>query len=63
MTLPDRTGVHWRRPSHCESSSCVEVLQHDEKMFVRGPGGNVVGFTLAEWREFIVAAKVGEYDV
>lgn len=61
ITPTPREG-EWLRPSHCESSSCVEVLSWADRVFVRNYGGNVVGFSLDEWRAHVAAVKAGEYD-
>lgn len=55
----------WRRPSRCDTNKCVEFRDAGEHVMVRSttdPTKRVV-FTPEEWRDFIAAAKNGEYDV
>lgn len=57
--------LEWRKPSDCESASCVEVA------FVPDPNGGVlirtalhvsISATRQEWEAHIAAVKRGEYD-
>jgi hypothetical protein len=63
--MTDLSGYEWRKRSHCNNNSCVEVA------FVRGQvairdgkdkGGLMLHFTAAEWREFLAAARRGAFD-
>ena len=60
-------SVHTRTwHSACESGECVEVCFEGESVLVRGsrdPGGPMLSFTHAEWREFCAAIAAGKMTV
>jgi hypothetical protein len=65
MLSTGRDG-NWRRASRCESHSCVEVELSAEAVHVRNsrdPGGTVLTFRPAQWRDFCTAVAAGEFDL
>ena len=58
-------GAEWRRSSYCESGTCVEVARSDIEYAVRDsmdPDGPMLRFSVAEWSEFVRAARAGEFN-
>jgi hypothetical protein len=54
----------WRRSTHCDTNSCVEVAIADEGVFIRNSReseGSVLTFTRAEWDAFVAGIKDGEF--
>lgn len=47
----------------CDTSACVEVLQDQDVILVRGIAPVSVEFTKREWREFVTGVKEGRFDV
>jgi hypothetical protein len=48
--------LHWRRSSHCEDRTCVEVAVDGDMVYVRDSkqqGGPVIGVSREAWRAFI----------
>lgn len=59
-------GDKFKRSSFCADSSCVEVAQVNELVFVRASylsDNGSLAFTRKEWRAFIDGAKAGEFDL
>lgn len=55
----------WLRPKSCESGACIEVIKGEDGMIKLrsslSPYG-VATMTEAEFKDFVEAAKAGEYD-
>jgi len=54
----------WRRPRGCANSECVEVAALAGEVAVRSSQSPdvILTFTKAEWREFLLGAKAGDFD-
>lgn len=50
----------WVSPSQCDTGACVEIFHGDAGDLVYIRKGT---YTAEEWREFVKAVKVGEYDI
>jgi hypothetical protein len=56
----------WRTSTRSSSTNCVEVGALDGSIAVRDSkdrGGPTLRFTPGSWREFLAAAKAGEFDL
>jgi hypothetical protein len=59
------TPSGWRRSSHCETGTCVEIRFAGDQVLVRDgkdPRGPALSFPRVAFANFIVAAKAGAYD-
>jgi hypothetical protein len=67
MTMYPSTGANleWRRPRACEGGACIMVAR-DKDLVVFGnttdPEGPVYSYTTAEWQQFIISVKQGDFD-
>jgi hypothetical protein len=64
-TNPQPDGA-WRTSTRSSSTNCVEVAALDEGIAVRDSkdrGGPTLRFASTSWREFLSAAKAGEFDL
>ena len=55
----------WRVSRSCDGGACIMVARHDDAVIfgnTRHPNGPVSRYTLAEWKEFLVGAKRGDFD-
>jgi Domain of unknown function (DUF397) len=54
----------WRRPRACANTECVEVAALAGEVAVRSSQSPdvILTFTKAEWREFLLGAKAGDFD-
>ncbi len=55
----------WRVSSTCESAACVMVARRGDQVLVGSttqPDGPVSEFSKDEWRQFLMGAKLGEFD-
>lgn len=62
---PQRSGLRWRTASSCGGGACVQVAATNSGVAVRDSkdvSGPMLHYTPDEWREFIEAAKRGEFD-
>ena len=58
-------GLTWHVPRNCESGACVMVARQGEFVLIGNttdPEGPVSVFTRDEWRNFIAAIKLGDFD-
>lgn len=65
MTDVDLTGAAWRIASACSQGACVEVATLVGVVVVRdrkNPTGTVLTYSPRVWREFVSAAKQGEFS-
>jgi hypothetical protein len=56
--MSDRDSLVWRLPPDCESSSCVEMAETAEHVYLRHseqPDGPTLRFTHHEWDVFLRA--------
>ena len=56
----------WRRSSTCEGGACVEVaLTSEGDVFLRDRGNSesVLTINRNQWRNFVEATKMGEFDL
>jgi hypothetical protein len=61
----DLAGAKWKKSSHSQSGSCVEVAFVDGAIAVRDSrdrGGPTLIYTPAEWEAFLGGVKDGEFD-
>ncbi len=59
-------GLEWRRSSHCNGGSCVEVARAGSLIKVRrtdDSDGMVLNIQAREWREFVAGAQAGRFDL
>ena len=57
--------ISWRRSRTCESGACVMVARHGDSVVLGNtsePDGPVYMYTMAEWKEFLAGAKLGDFD-
>ena len=57
--------IKWRKSSLSASGNCVEVANGVDRVLVRdskNPGGPRLEFTTLEWRCFVEAVRLGEFD-
>jgi hypothetical protein len=68
MSTTDLTGplrVQWRTSSRSSATNCVEVAGVAAGVAVRDSkdrSGPVLFFASSSWRDFVAAAKDGEFD-
>ncbi|SDQ93259.1 DUF397 domain-containing protein [Thermostaphylospora chromogena] len=56
----------WRVSSRCAGGNCVQIATSGGKVFIRDskdPNGPILDFPLDSWRNFVVDAKRGIYDI
>ena len=61
----DHSTVLWRRSRACNPVECVEVAFCEDRVLVRdstSPGGDVLGFTRAQWQTFLSDLSRGAGD-
>jgi Domain of unknown function (DUF397) len=59
------TQPHWRTASLCTGGECIEVAQVDDLIMLRDslqPRGDILHWTVQEWRSFIVGIRAGKFD-
>jgi transcriptional regulator with XRE-family HTH domain len=58
-------NLDWRRPRACEGGACIMVAR-DKDSVVFGnttdPGGPAYAYSTAEWQQFIIGVKRGDFD-
>jgi hypothetical protein len=61
----DEAGLTWRKSTHSETGTCVEVAFGADDVHVRdskNPDGVALTFTRAEWGAFVAGIRGGEFD-
>jgi hypothetical protein len=57
--------LNWRVSRACEGGACIMVARHGDSVVfgdTNQPGGPAYAYTRAEWKEFLVGAKLGDFD-
>jgi Domain of unknown function (DUF397) len=57
--------LEWLVSRTCESGACVGVARRGESVLIRNtndPNGIVTEFSPEEWRQFLIGAKLGDFD-
>ena len=57
--------VDWRVSRTCDGGACVMVARHGNSVVFGNtsqPDGPVYAYTTAEWKEFLVGMKLGDFD-
>jgi len=65
MDSPVRSNLNWLTSSKCDGGACVGVAHRGESVFIintNNPAGPVAEFTVSEWHQFLVGAKLGDFD-
>ena len=58
-------NLDWRRSRACEGGACIMVARDDDKIVfgnTTDPEGPVYSYTAAEWQQFIIGVKQGDFD-
>lgn len=58
-------GLDWHVSRTCDGGACVMVARDGDSVVfgkTSQPDGPVFVYTRAEWREFLVGAKLGDFD-
>ncbi|HEX9030274.1 MAG TPA: DUF397 domain-containing protein [Streptosporangiaceae bacterium] len=56
---------NWRKASFCGTAECVEVALRGGMVVLRDskdPSGNVLSYTVDEFRAFVIGIQAGEFD-
>lgn len=59
------TDLTWRTPLSCNGGACVQVAASGPEVLIadsKAPYGPVLSYTHAEWQEFIIGVKKGDFD-
>lgn len=59
------TDLDWRTSRTCEGGACIKVVRRGESVLIGNTNGSetlVNEFTVDEWRQFLVGAKLGDFD-
>lgn len=57
--------LDWSISSTCDGGQCIRVARTGECVLIGNtstPDGPVSEFTVAEWRDFLAGAKLGDFD-
>jgi hypothetical protein len=55
----------WRVARTCQGGSCVRVARTGGAILIgdtKNPDGDVLTYTISEWREFVGGVKRGDFD-
>jgi predicted secreted Zn-dependent protease len=55
----------WRVAKTCQGGSCVRVANTGRAILIgdtKSPDGDVLTYTVSEWREFVAGVKHGDFD-
>jgi hypothetical protein len=58
-------GINWRTARNCNGGTCVRVAADGDTVLIgdsKTPDGPILAYSPAEWREFLVGAKNGDFD-
>lgn len=61
----DHPPLAWRTSLRCDGGTCVQVAESGRMILVadsKAPAGPFLSYTKAEFRDFIVGAKNGDFD-
>lgn len=64
-TYPLAANLDWRVSRACEGGACVMVARDGESVRFGNtttPGGPTFAYTTAEWHQFVVGVKQGDFD-
>ena len=64
-STPASGDIVWHISRTCDSGACVGVARRGEVVLIgntNNPESPVTEFTLGEWRQFLVGAKLGDFD-
>lgn len=59
------TSPGWRTAKSCAAGNCVQVATRDGLVLIgdtKNPGGPILTYSGAEWKEFLAGAKNGDFD-
>lgn len=62
---PGFSGLAWRTARNCDSGACVQVAASGPMIMIadsKTPDAPALSYTVAEFREFILGAKNGDFD-
>jgi predicted secreted Zn-dependent protease len=57
--------LDWRRSRACEGGACIMVARDEERVVFGNttePDGPTYSYTAAEWRQFVIGVKQGDFD-
>jgi predicted secreted Zn-dependent protease len=58
-------SLTWRTALSCNGGTCVKVAVIGQMILIgdsKAPNGPVLSYTSAEWREFVLGVKNGDFD-
>lgn len=59
------SDLDWRRSRACEGGQCI-IVARDRDLILFGnstdSGGPTHSYTTAEWRQFVIGVKQGDFD-
>ena len=66
MTIyPSAPGdLNWHVSRTCDSGACIMVARYGDSVVFgnTSQSGPICTYTLAEWKEFLAGAKLGDFD-
>jgi predicted secreted Zn-dependent protease len=57
--------LDWRRSRACEGGACIMVARDGDSVVfgnTTDPSGSTYSYTTAEWRQFLIGVKQGDFD-
>jgi Domain of unknown function (DUF397) len=64
--FPSAPGdLNWQVSRTCDSGACVMVARYGDSVIfgcTSQPDGPVYAYTVAEWKDFLAGAKLGDFD-
>jgi hypothetical protein len=64
FALPPKR-LDWHVSRSCESGACIMVARDGDSVIfgnTTDPGGAIYSYTTAEWQQFVVGVKQGDFD-